>query len=238
MDDLRWVGKIRKAAGARFRDDRLDVSDCGAKVRKLIEDAVIAEGIQILVQRVSIFSKDFDAKLAALKSDEARASEMEHALRDEIQVRLAENPAFYTSLRERRERIIADVKAKRINAAKQLELEEAIRRAIREQEQTAEQLGLTPTGLAIYGILEEQASLEAAEPREPRYNEASKELASLLEEALAPHTRIVDWTQKEDVQREMRNQIKRRLTAARMPEEQTKVLVKSILELVKVRQGR
>lgn len=238
VDDLRWVGKIRKAAGARFRDDRLDVSDCGAKVRKLIEDAVIAEGIQILVQRVSIFSKDFDAKIAALKTDQARASEMEHALKDEIQVKLTENPAFYTSLRERLERIIADVKAKRIDAAKQLELMEAIYAEIRGQAQTAEQLGLTPTGLAIYGILEEQAPLKAAEPREPRYNEASKELASLIEEALGPHTKIVDWVQKEDVQREMRRQIKRQLTAAKMPTEKADALVKSILELVKVRQGR
>ena len=48
--DLRWLGKIRGTARARYRDDRLDLSGCGEKVRKLIADAVAADGIQILVQ--------------------------------------------------------------------------------------------------------------------------------------------------------------------------------------------
>ena len=62
---------------------------------------VIAEGIQILVKQVSLFTPEFEHKLAALKSDEARASEMEHAIRSEIHVKLEEDPAFYSSLRER-----------------------------------------------------------------------------------------------------------------------------------------
>jgi type I restriction enzyme, R subunit len=60
VDDLRWLGKIRGAAKARYRDQSLDISDCGAKVRKLIEDVVVAEGIALLVKEVSLFSKDFD----------------------------------------------------------------------------------------------------------------------------------------------------------------------------------
>ncbi len=52
---------------------------------------------------MSLFGKEFEEKLAARKTPEARASEMEHALRHEIHVRLEENPAFYTSLRERLE---------------------------------------------------------------------------------------------------------------------------------------
>ncbi|MCC7064642.1 MAG: type I restriction endonuclease subunit R, partial [Planctomycetes bacterium] len=46
--DMKWLGKIRSAAASKYRDEKLDVSDCGAKVRQLIEDAVIADGIQIL----------------------------------------------------------------------------------------------------------------------------------------------------------------------------------------------
>jgi len=58
------------------------------KVRKLIEEAVTrADGIQLLVKQVSLFHAEFDAKLNALKTDEARASEMEHAIRDEIHIK-------------------------------------------------------------------------------------------------------------------------------------------------------
>ena len=61
-------GRFERAAAARFRDDKLDISDCGAKVRKLIEEAVIADGIQILVKQVALFSPEFEEKLEALKT--------------------------------------------------------------------------------------------------------------------------------------------------------------------------
>ena len=46
--DLRWLGKVRGTARARYRDDRLDLTGCGEKVRALIADAVAADGIRIL----------------------------------------------------------------------------------------------------------------------------------------------------------------------------------------------
>ena len=100
--DLRWLGKVRGAARARYRDDRLDVSGCGEKVRALIADAVAADGIQILVKEVQLFSPEFDEKVDALATDEAKASEMEHAIRHEITVRAEENPAFRRSARRKK----------------------------------------------------------------------------------------------------------------------------------------
>ena len=87
------LGKIRGAAAARYRDDRLDLSGCGEKVRKLIADAVVADGIEILVKEVRLFSQEFDEKVDALATDDAKASEMEHAIRHEINVRVEENPS-------------------------------------------------------------------------------------------------------------------------------------------------
>src|SRR5690606_1007459 len=88
--DAKWLGKVRKAARARPDRAGPDMSDCGAKVQRLIEEAVVADGIQILVMQVPILSPEFDKKLDALGSDEARASEMEHAIRHEIHVKLDE----------------------------------------------------------------------------------------------------------------------------------------------------
>jgi type I restriction enzyme R subunit len=150
-NDARWLGKIRATAAARYRDDKLDISDCGAKVRKLIEEAVVAEGIQILVKQVSLFTPEFEDRLKTLKTEDARASEMEHAIRHEIHIKLEENPAFFVSLRERLEQIIEDRKAKRIDAAQQLKLFEALKSELRGHADAAEKLGLTETGFAIYG---------------------------------------------------------------------------------------
>ncbi len=154
VGDARWLGKIRATAAARYRDDKIDVSDCGAKVRKLIEEAVIADGIQILVKQVSLFTPEFDEKLEALKSDEARASEMEHAIKHEIHVKLEENPAFYhvaaraAGAAHRR----PQGQAHRRRPAAQA-VRGSSRREMRGRARGRRELGLSETGFAIYGLI-------------------------------------------------------------------------------------
>ena len=239
--DARWLGKIRATAAAKYRDDKLDISDCGAKVRKLIEEAVVAEGIQVLVKQVSLFTPEFEDKLKALKSDDARASEMEHAIRHEIHVRLEENPVFFTSLRERLEQIIEDRKAKRIDAAQQLKLFEVLTKEMRGHADAAEKLGLSETGFAIYGLLRGGEPLPLAEPKGTGWgqaDEAKTTLASLIEEQLAAQVAIVDWVQKDDVQREMRRLIKRQLRAAGFAADTVDTTAESVVELMKRRRAR
>jgi type I restriction enzyme R subunit len=235
LDDLRWLGKIRAAASARYRDDKLDISDCGAKVRKLIEDAILADGIQMLVAKVPLFSKEFDQKLDSMKSDEARASAMEHAIRHEIHVKLDENPVFYESLRQRLETLIAERRAERITAAEQLKLFDQLMGEMKGVTEAASGMSLTDTGFAIYGLLQDALHApKAAEPA-PKYNDSTKELASLLGEAIEPHTQIIDWTQKAEVQREMRKQVKRQLRAAQVESDLAERLAMNIVDLAKAR---
>ena len=243
VGDARWFGKIRASAAARYRDDKIDVSDCGAKVRKLIEEAVIAEGIQILVKQVSLFTPEFEQKLAALKTDEARASEMEHAIRSEIHVKLEEDPAFYSSLRERLEKVIEDSKAKRLDAAQQLKLFEVLRGQMRGRAEAAESLGMTETSFAIYGLIADPRPHTMADAPGVGYrggpvDESKKELAAILEEQLEPQVSIVDWVTKDDVQKEMRRVIKRQLRAAGFAPESVDPTAESVVDLMKRRRGR
>lgn len=237
---MKWLGSIRQTAKVRFRDDKLEISDCGAKVRKLIEEAIAVEGIAVLVKEVSLFAPDFDEKLAALKTDDARTGEMGEAIRHEISKKLDENPVFYTSLKERLEQIIEDRKAKRIDAAKQLELFRALREEMKGQGEAAQKAGMTEAAFAIYGLLTEAPSLKTAEPKGAPYgkiDESKKELASLLEELVEPHVTIVDWTRKDDVQREMRKGIKRQLRAAGYEGAKVDGTAEAIVELMKRRRG-
>ena len=238
VGDAKWLGKIRATAGAKFRDHKIDISDCGAKVRKLIEEAVIADGIQILVKQVSLFTPEFDEKIKALRSDAAKASEMEHAIKDEIHVKLDEDPAFFSSLRERLEKIIDDRKAKRIDAVQQLKLFEQLRSELRGHDQVAQSVGMTETGFAIYGLIAEPEPMRLAEPAGKPYrqvDESKKELAALLEEQLQPQVAIVDWPTKDDVQREMRRLIKRQLRAASYPAAKIDAVAESVVDLMKRR---
>ena len=230
------------AASARFRDQSLDISDCGPKVRKLIEEAIIAEGIQILVQRVSLFTPEFDTKIKALKSDDARASEMEHAIKDEIHVKLDEDPAYYLSLRQRLEQIIEDRKARRIDAAKQLELFQVLLKDLKGPTEEAEKVGLSPTAFAIYGVLLNDRPPVMEDSKKPKFgakpDAAKADLASILEEMLSPHIGIVDWVNREDVQKDMRRLLKRQLRASQVPEERLETLAEQVVDLLKRRHGR
>jgi type I restriction enzyme, R subunit len=235
--DARWLGKIRQAARATYRDSKLDISDCGAKVRKLIEDAIVADGIQILVKQVSLFTPEFEDKLKALKTDEARASEMEHAIKDEIHVKLEEDPVFYASLRERLEQIIADKKAKRIDAAEQLRLFKELREDMRGRAQAAEDIGLSEASYAIWGLLRRpEGVIGTSDSHRPVQRDDPKVvLAGVLEEQLAPHVGIVDWQTKDDVQKEMRRLIKRQLRIANYDTQRIESLAENIVDLMKRR---
>ena len=235
--DLRWLGKIRGTARARYRDGRLDLSGCGEKVRKLIADAVVADGIQILVKEVQLFSPEFEEKVEALKTDDAKASEMEHAIRHEINVRAEENPAFYQSLRRRLEEIIEQHRQERLEAAEQLSLLNSLREEVRSEQTQADEMSLNPRGFAIYGLLERQRPMAVREDS-PAYNEANRDLASLIDEAVTPFTELVDWWQKEDLQRQMRSRIKRQLRASGMAAEAVEAVAAEIVDLAKVRSER
>ena len=350
--DLQWLGKIRGAARARYRDERLDLSGCGEKVRTLIAGAVAADGIEILVREVRLFSPEFEEKIDALGSDDAKASEMEHAIRHEINVRVEENPAFYQSLREKLEAIIEERRLERLDAARQLSLLDGLREDMQGERTLAQGVGLGARGFAIYGLLErrlperqrrerhmsegqrleghlperrvsegqrlegrsperrvsEGQRLEGRSPErhmsegqrleghlpERRVSEGQRlegyslerhmserqrlerhsperhqsqqrpmavgeeaaaydaaachahdrdpaslvDLASRIDEEVAPYTELVDWWQKDDVQREMRKKIKRRLRAVRVDADAVESLAADIVDLARVRSDR
>ena len=235
--DLRWLGKIRGTARARYRDDRLDLAGCGEKVRALIADAVAAGGIRILVKEVPLFSPEFDEKVDALKTDDAKASEMEHAIRHEINVRVEENPVFYQSLRERLEEIIAERRQERLDAAQQLKLLSTLREEMQGEQSRAQDIGLDARGFAIYGLLERQRPMVARDGK-GAYAAANRDLAALLDEAVTPFTELVDWQQKDDVQRQMRSRIKRQLRASGIASDSVESLAAEIVDLAKVRADR
>jgi type I restriction enzyme R subunit len=236
--DLGWLGKIRQAAKARYRDDSLDISDCGDKVRRLIEEAVIADGVQVLVKEVSLFSAEFDEKVKALQSTDAKASEMEHAIRHEIHVKLDEDPAYFQSLRERLEQIVADRKARRVGEAEQLALLQGLIGDTRGHAGAADEVGMSETGFAVYGLLKGAGAGRVAESHPAYGDERVREVTSAIERAVAPHVGIIDWPKKADVQREMRRQIKRQLPADIYDRDEQERLAAALIDLLKVRKGR
>jgi type I restriction enzyme, R subunit len=242
VSDLRWLGKVRHAARNRFRDDRLNLAGCRAKVRALIEEHIRSDGVEQLLEPMSILAPEFEARVAALQSEEAQASEMEHAIRYEIHVRLDENPVFYGSLRERLEEIIENRRLARIDTAAQLRGYREITQEIRNVHWAAEQAGLDDTGFAIYELLGAAQTAGSASPAgEPSASNGPVDTGrravalGILEDLR--ELAVVDWTHKEDVQRRMRQAIKSQLRGAGHAREQVEALTSQLMDLARVRLG-
>ena len=70
------------------------------------------------------------------------------------------------------------------------------------------------------------------------YDAANRDLASLIDESVTPFTELVDWWEKDDVQRQMRSKIKRHLRASGMASDSLERLASEIVDLAKVRTDR
>ena len=149
IKDLSWLTFIRTRARNKYRDEWKPEDSFSEKVRKLIDEHINVDGIRQLVGPISIFSEKFDEEVGRLSSDESKASEIEHAVKHEINVKVHEDPVFYESLRDRLQRIINDYKEGRVNAAQQLLLLKDVLNDIRSPEKHAAELGSLARSCAI-----------------------------------------------------------------------------------------
>jgi len=93
-----------------------------------------------------------------------------------------------------------------------------------------------PVNPRLYQVLDDQPTGdEVAEPRAPygdEIDEPRAELASLIEEAVLPWTRIAGWTDSEEIRFEVERRILRHLKAAHYSREVAASLVPKIVGLL------
>ena len=107
LDDAKILGMIKHEAQRRYRDQELLIEGIGEKIKKLINEHLVSEGIETKVRPVSIFDDEFESALQN-RPNKAVASEMEHALRYTIRINIDKDPIYYKSLAEKLEKIIAE----------------------------------------------------------------------------------------------------------------------------------
>jgi type I restriction enzyme, R subunit len=101
-------GYILQVAKERYKDASLQLGDAGEKVKALINEHLISLGINPKLPPVELLAEDFLQQLHqhASGNDEAKASEMEHAIRKHCTVHHDEDPAFYKKLSEKVDALI------------------------------------------------------------------------------------------------------------------------------------
>lgn len=110
VNDAKQLAYIQAKARNLYRsDERLIGHEVGAKVRKLIDEHVEAQGINTKIPPIAITDADFEQHVDKETSSRAKASEMEHALRHHIRKCLDEDPVYFTSLSKKLQDILTEL---------------------------------------------------------------------------------------------------------------------------------
>jgi type I restriction enzyme, R subunit len=200
--DAKIFGYINKAAANLYRDFQLNIYGAGNKVRQLIDEYIIASGIDPQVPPISIMDAEFESAVNSRTSDRAKASEMEHAARYHISKNFQEDPAYYKKLSQRLEEILDKFQDK------WAELVEALRQFTQDlrQGRPADETGLDPrTQAPFLGILVEEIGLGEG----LRKTELDKLAAITVEivEHIRQEIRIVDFWRNAHAQNVLRGWI-------------------------------
>jgi type I restriction enzyme R subunit len=236
-EDLEKLSEIHARAKQRYRDDTINVEGCGSKVREMIHDHIESSGIEVLNEEpVSVMEADeFDARIETMEDDEARASEMRHAIEHEINVRYDEDPVQYSSLQERLEELIEEYKQSRLSDQEVIEELRDLLNEMRSRDREAEKMGLDgSTELSFYHAVEEVLG-EGSGVEQDRLIELTKDVVEEVEE----HASLVEWKQKVNVQKSMRKDVKLRLYGADadLSSEERDELTNRIIELARAHYG-
>ena len=184
--DAKFFGMVQVRARRRYREgDTFDVSLYGEKVRSLIDDHVLALGVDQKIPPVSITAPDFRTKVSGLGTDRAKASEMEHAIRYHIRKHFDEDPAHYSKLSEKLDKILEALKEQWNQLA--LALSDLVDDAL--QGRQVDSTGLDPqTEAPFYGLLGQELESEITSAAELAVEDSppaslSPQQAAVLREA-------------------------------------------------------
>ncbi|WP_338740514.1 HsdR family type I site-specific deoxyribonuclease [Actinomadura luteofluorescens] len=169
LPDATLYAEIAMRARRRYRVDGGDFDPAvfGAKVRQLIDEHLRSLGIDQKLPPVSLTADDFEEKVAALPDARTRASEMEHAVRDHIEVNRGRDPRRYRMLSERLEEILRDYAD---NWEQQAALLADLVADLRADRPEQDDDPLSPPERALYGVLlEETARDGVVQPETDRW---------------------------------------------------------------------
>jgi type I restriction enzyme, R subunit len=226
-------GYLLRMAKERYKDESLDLGDAGEKVKRLINEHLISLGINPKVPPVDLLAEDFIEQLQrhAAGNSEAKASEMEHAIRKHCTVHFDEDPAFYKRLSEKLEELI-----KQHREQWDLLTEELMH--LREDAVAGRKAGIEGLDREQSTFYEHLLSLAFGDTViPPDKAEAMKHLTSVMVDCLQETIGIIDFWNNLAAQHKLRGEISDALLMADIPEVTVKY-ERLAVEIVKLARNR
>lgn len=210
----RRFGYLLRMIKERYKDESLDIADAGAKVKDLINEHLIDLGINPKIPPIELLSDDFIANVQKHSGGdpEAKASEMEHAIRKHCTVHFDEDPAFYKKLSEKLEKLIQE---HRDNWKVLAEEYEKLRVEASEGRKEAHQ-GMTKESSTFYDHVVQIVFGDAPVP--PEHAAPLKALMLKVVEMLQETINIIDFWKKPIEVRRLRGNIGTEILVSGIPQ--------------------
>lgn len=211
---LKRFGYIQRVAKERYKDESLNLGDAGEKVKDLINEHLISLGINPKVPPVELLSEDFIESLNqhAGGNPEAKASEMEHAIRKHCTVHHDEDPAFYKALSDKVENLINKHQDDWIRLAD--ELDKVRTEALRGRESGEE--GMSKEATTFYEHIANEAFESGVVPAnaKSKMKDVMEAVVDIMQESIGS----IDFWDNADKQKKARSEIKTALTLTQVQE--------------------
>lgn len=204
--DLRRFQKLKAAVKTRY-SDVVDYRDIEPQIRKLLDTHLSSAEVTQVVAPINIFDNvAFENAVAQQKTPRSKADFIASSTKRSITERMEEDPAFYLKFSELIQQTIDDFREQRISEAEYLERARAIRNAVthREDSDLPPELAADPDLLAFHGLVKPliEAHADNAEAAQPIVLETAQAILAIIKDRA-----IVDWIDKNDIQKDMMNAI-------------------------------
>ncbi|TVR19999.1 MAG: DUF3387 domain-containing protein [Anaerolineaceae bacterium] len=233
--DLKFFHQLRQAVKMRYAE-AIDYRDYEDKVRKLMDEHIKATGTSTITQMVDIFDAEkFDAEVEKLGTPAAKADTILNRMKRTISERMDEDPAYYRRFAELVAATIEAYRQGRLDQLDYLQQSEELLDAMRAGHSADLPVELRPYrhAPAYFGLLRSALGGNGVNV---------VPLAIQIEQTIEAH-KVTDWATNLDVQKRIRLQLDDMLFELErqhdltISEEELDMLIESVLEVAKVRDG-
>ena len=149
---LKRISFIKEAAKNRYRDERLSVRDASMKIRGIVEEYLISNGVDPKVPPTPLFSGTFVRGIEN-KRPKAKAEELRYAIAEHIEKSKDKDPELYERFSDRLQKILEDYKDNWERIAQELEI---LREKMQQGRESEKDIGLdAKTEMPFFGLLKQ-----------------------------------------------------------------------------------
>lgn len=203
---FKFYQKLRESVKRRY-SDTIDHKEYEARMQKLIDNYIAAEGMMRITKPVDILDeKAFDEEVKRIDNKRSKADTIRTRLGKSISEKWEENPVYYKKFSERIEKVLEDYKNKRISEADYLSNMEDIMKKYREKKYDTnypDTIKYNENAQAFYGVVNEVIKESGIE-----YG-ASDDLATLsveIDDVIKENSKV-DWHDNIDVHNKIAQEI-------------------------------